>query len=56
MISAREIGGARFAARLAEAARRLGKARAEARVRERRGDPRRWRLARLLWPLKAKER
>ena len=56
MITARQIGGARFVARLAEQARRLGEARAEARVRERRGDARRWRLARLLWPLFAKER
>jgi hypothetical protein len=51
MITAREIGGARFAARLTEKARRLGEARTEARVRQRRGDARRWRLARLLWPL-----
>ena len=38
MITARQIGGARFVARLAAQARRLGEARAEARVRERRGD------------------
>ena len=56
MITAKQIGGARFVARLAAQARRLGEARAEARVRARRGDARRWRLARLLWPLFAKER
>jgi hypothetical protein len=50
MIRAREIGGARFAARLAGKARQLAEAKAEARLRERRGDARRWRLARLLWP------
>ncbi|MBO9499864.1 MAG: hypothetical protein J7483_10455 [Novosphingobium sp.] len=50
MITAREIRGARFAVRLAEKARALAAARAEARLRERRGDARRWRLARLLWP------
>lgn len=51
MITAREIGGARFVARLAEKAKQLAAANAEARARERRGDARRWRLARLLWPL-----
>ena len=56
MITARQIGGARFAARLAEQARRLAEARAEAAVRRHRGDARRWRLARLLWPLFPKER
>jgi hypothetical protein len=55
MITAREIAGARFAARLAAQARRIAAARAEARLRERRGDARRRRLARLLWPLVAKE-
>lgn len=55
MITAKQIGGARFAARLAAKARRLAEARAEARLRQRRGDARRWRLARLLWPLIAKE-
>ena len=56
MITAKQIGGARFAARLVEQARRLGEARAEALARKRRGDARRWRLARLLWPLFPKER
>ena len=66
MIGAESGDGARFAARLAAKAgrlaaaraeaRRLGEARAEARVRRLRGDPRRWRLARLLWPLFGKER
>ena len=56
MITAREIGGARLVGRLAEKAQQLGEARAEALVRQRRGDARRWRLARLLWPLLAKER
>ena len=56
MITAKEIGGARLVARLVEQARRLAEARAEALVRERRGDARRWRLARLLWPLFPKER
>ena len=52
MISARQIGGARFAARLAAKAGRIAAARAEARLR----GERRWRLARLLWPLFAKDR
>ena len=52
MISARQIGGARFAARLAAEAGRIARARAEAQLR----GERRWRLARLLWPLFAKER
>ena len=41
-----------FAARLAAKARRLGLARAEALLATRAGKPeRRWRTARLLWPL-----
>ena len=52
MISARQIGGARFVARLAARAARIAEARAEARLQ----GERRWRLARLLWPLFAKER
>ena len=52
MIAAREIGGARFVARLAARAARI----AEARVEARRHGARRWRLPRLLWPLFAKER
>jgi len=47
MISARQIGGARFVARLAAQAARLAEARAEARLH----GVRRWRVARLLWPL-----
>ncbi len=56
MIKAEETGGARLVARLVGKARRLGEARAEARLRQRRGDARRWRLGRLLWPLFVKER
>ena len=52
MITARQVGGSRFAARLAAKARQIAAARAEARVR----GERRWRFARLLWPLFAKER
>jgi hypothetical protein len=47
MISAETIGAARFVARLAARARRIAEARAEAP----RHGARRWRLARLLWPL-----
>ncbi|HEY6815912.1 MAG TPA: hypothetical protein VI168_10270 [Croceibacterium sp.] len=52
MIRAREMGGARFAARLAAQAAKIARARAEARLH----GERRWRLARLLWPLFVKER
>jgi hypothetical protein len=51
MIRLRVGDPARFAARLADKAGRLAAARAEAR---RRGEHR-WRLARLVWPLFAKE-
>jgi hypothetical protein len=47
MIRARQIGGARFVARLAARAARI----AEARIEARRRGARRWRIARLLWPL-----
>ncbi len=40
-----------LAARLAERARRLAEARMRRLALARRGDPRRWRSARLLWPL-----
>jgi hypothetical protein len=52
MITARIAGAAALAARLTDTARRL----AEARVEARRSGARRWRHARLLWPLLAKER
>jgi len=52
MIAARITGAATLAARLAETARRV----AEARVEARRSGARRWRRARLLWPLFARER
>lgn len=57
MIAAKQVGsGARFAARLADKARQLAEAKAEERVRARRGEARRWRLARLLWPVFTKGR
>lgn len=40
-----------FAQGLARQAARLAEARAEDRLLSRRTDPRRWRMARLLWPL-----
>lgn len=52
MIAARVADGARLAAGLAARARQLGEAAAEARLR---GEGR-WRQARLLWPLFARER
>ena len=52
MITARIADAATLAARLTDTARRL----AEARVEARRSGARRWRHARLLWPLLAKER
>lgn len=52
MISAETHPTARgFAARLASKARRLAEAQAEERRRAIIADPRRWRSARLLWPL-----
>ena len=51
MIAARQIGEARFVARLAASAGRIAAAGAEARLR----GARRWRIARLLWPLFARE-
>lgn len=52
MISGRSRSGARFAAGLENAARRVAKAQA----RRRRADERRWRMAGLLWPLFGKGR
>jgi len=46
--------GGTFARRLARHAAAIASARAESRRRARRGDPLRWRLARLLWPTFAK--
>lgn len=40
-----------FAQSLARKAAQLAEARAETRLLTRRTDPRRWRMARLLWPL-----
>lgn len=40
-----------FAQALTRQAARLAEARAEDRLLSRRTDPRRWRMARLLWPL-----
>jgi hypothetical protein len=48
--------GRQFAARLAERAQLLAEARAESRLRVRRGDGSHWRRAALLWPLFTKER
>ncbi len=44
-----------LAARLMDAARRIGEARAAELAFARRDDPRRWRRAGLLWPLFAKD-
>ncbi|MGN3974439.1 hypothetical protein [Tsuneonella sp. SYSU-LHT278] len=52
MIRARTSpSAASFVARLARKAQLAGKAQAEMRVRAARGNPARWRMARLLWPL-----
>lgn len=52
MIRARSLLGAQpFAALLARKAARLAAARAETRLLTRRDAPRKWRSARLLWPL-----
>jgi len=44
-----------LAARLARKAEALARAHAASRLLARRGDPRRWRSARLLWPLFTKD-
>jgi len=49
------VGGSEFIERLAAKAEMLARAHAEARLRRRRSDARRWRLPGLLWPLFAKE-
>lgn len=52
MIRARAaISPGAFAQSLARKAVRLAEARTETRLLARRTDPRRWRMARLLWPL-----
>ena len=51
MISAATPDFAALARRLAAKAGKLAEAHAESEVRARRGDPLRWRKARLLWPL-----
>ncbi|HYD23541.1 MAG TPA: hypothetical protein VEB68_02005 [Croceibacterium sp.] len=56
MIEAKTRAAAPLADRLAAKAGLLGEARAEALIRAHRRDPRRWRLAGLLWPLFAKDR
>lgn len=56
MIRARTALSARaFAGSLARKAARLARARAETSLLARREDPRRWRAARLLWPLFTKD-
>jgi len=56
MIEAHIERGSALVARLAAKAETIAGARAEARLRSRRRDARRWRLAGLLWPLFAKDR
>jgi len=56
VIEAKTSPGAGFAARLAARAAQVAVASAEAKVLARRSDPTRWRRARLLWPLFAKDR
>lgn len=51
MIFAEAPGFAALARRLAAKAGSLAEAKAENAAHERRGDPARWRKARLLWPL-----
>ncbi len=51
MIEAKTTIRASFAARMARRARVLAEAGAQSRLGTRRGDPARWRNARLLWPL-----
>ena len=51
MITARAKGGAALTARLVHRAAALACAHAETRALAARGDPGRWRKARLLWPL-----
>jgi len=55
MISADPPPFERLAARLTAKARALAEARAEARALARRDNPARWRNARLVWPLFAKD-
>jgi hypothetical protein len=56
MIEARIAGrGGVLAARLARKAGALARAHAASRLLARRGDPGRWRSARLLWPLFTKD-
>lgn len=55
MIAARIDKGGRLVARLTAKAEILARAHAEARLRRRHRDARRWRLSGLLWPLFAKE-
>jgi len=56
VIEAKTAPGAGLAARLAARAAQVAVAAAETRLLARRGDPTRWRRARLLWPLFAKDR
>lgn len=50
MIRARLSPSPAFAERAAQHVRQIAEARATSRLLARRSDPRRWRLARLLWP------
>lgn len=56
MIEAKTAPGGGFAAGLAARAAQIAVAAAEAKWLAGRGDPTRWRRARLLWPLFAKDR
>jgi len=51
MITARAASQSRELAKLEAKAARLAEAYAEEKLRSRRGDPVRWRMPRLLWPL-----
>jgi len=56
VIEARTAPGGGFAAALATRAAQIAVAAAQTRLLAGRGDPARWRRARLLWPLFAKDR
>ena len=55
MIDAQSTGGEALARRLADRAKTLAVAVGTSRLLARRADPARWRKARLLWPLFAKD-
>jgi hypothetical protein len=56
VIDTQIVQAATFTARVAARAAAFAKARAESALRARRGDPSRWRMANLLWPLFLKDR